>query len=141
LGTGSQYVPPEQMLRIEKELNILFNINAFGMTETSLAFIGSIFDSNEKRWNSIGKPIAHIECKIVDPDTNQIVPIGEEGELHLRGYSVFKQYYEDEEKTKEAIDVNGWFKTGDVMYMDADGYFYYKNRLKDMILYQSKFIF
>jgi fatty-acyl-CoA synthase len=107
------------------------------MTEIQGGCMTTLFDNDEKRWNSIGKPVPHLECKIVNPDTNEIVAIGEEGELHVRGYSVFKQYYQDEEKTNEAIDKNGWFKTGDIMYMDVEGYFFYKNRVKDMILYQS----
>jgi fatty-acyl-CoA synthase len=108
------------------------------MTEILAGTIVTFLDPYEVRIKSIGKPLPYIECKIVDPVTKEMLPVGEEGELLVRGYTVFKQYLDDEQKTKNSFNSTGWFQTGDIMYMDRNGYFYYKNRTKDIILYQSK---
>ena len=76
-------------------------------------FIGmthcTIFDDDEMpKISSIGRPLPHLECKIVHPETREILPLLEEGELMVRGYSVFKKYWNNPEMTNAAIDENGW---------------------------------
>jgi long-subunit acyl-CoA synthetase (AMP-forming) len=137
VGTGSQFISPELIKRVKKNLNIDTLLNGYGMTETNITHMTTTYDDEEHCLRSIGKPLPYLECKIIDETTNEIVPIGQEGQVLVRGYSVFRKYYDEVEKTAEAFDDNGWFKTGDVMYMDADGYFYFKNRLNDVIVVSS----
>jgi len=75
-----------------------------------------------------------VEVKIINPDTDQIVPIGEKGELCTRGYSVMLRYWNDEEKTRASIDTAGWMHTGDLAAMDEEGYVNIVGRIKDMII-------
>ena len=76
----------------------------------------------------------YTETKIIDPKTRQVQPLGVEGELLLRGPHIIKKYWEDETKTSETFDENGWLKTGDIASMDAEGYLYFKSREKDVII-------
>ena len=76
----------------------------------------------------------HVEVKIVDPDTGRVVPRGASGELCTRGYSVMLGYWDEPEKTAEAIDAAGWMHTGDLATMDDDGYVNIVGRIKDMII-------
>ena len=76
----------------------------------------------------------HVEIKIVDPDTGVTVPRGEPGELCTRGYSVMLGYWDEPDKTAEAIDADGWMHTGDLAEMDEDGYFNIVGRIKDMVI-------
>ena len=107
---------------------------AYGMTETSpVSFQSSVDDPLEKRVSTVGRIQPHVEVKIVGPD-GATVPVGQPGELCTRGYSVMKGYWEDEEKTAEAVDQDGWMHTGDLATLDAEGYCNIVGRVKDMVI-------
>ncbi len=108
---------------------------AYGMTETApVSTQTGANDSIDHRVSSVGRVHPHVESKIIDPDTGEIVPRGESGEYCTRGYHVMLGYWNDPEKTAEAIDTDGWMHSGDLATMDADGYVNIVGRIKDMII-------
>lgn len=126
-------------IEVMKEVQTLMHMNdvqiAYGMTETSpVSTQTRIGTSLEKQVSTVGQVHPHLEIKIIDPETRQIVPRGVEGELCTRGYSVMIGYWNDEEKTRQAIDENGWMHTGDLATMDDEGYINIVGRIKDMII-------
>lgn len=127
--------PPEIMKRVQSEMNMKEVSICYGMTETSPVStqtqIGVPF---EKQVNTVGTVQDHLEIKIVDPETGEIVPRGESGELCTRGYSVMLKYWNDPEKTKQSLDENRWMHTGDLASMDEDGYITITGRIKDLII-------
>jgi fatty-acyl-CoA synthase len=107
---------------------------AYGMTETSpVSFQSSTTDPLERRVSTVGRVQPHLEAKVVDATTGSALPVGQPGELWVRGYSVMKGYWNDEERTREAI-VDGWMRTGDLATIDADGYCNIVGRVKDMLI-------
>jgi fatty-acyl-CoA synthase len=107
---------------------------AYGMTETSpVSFQTSNTDSVERRVSTIGRVQPHIEVKIID-SSGATVPRGTAGELCTRGYSVMLGYWNDPEKTAEAVDADGWMHTGDLGVIDDEGYGNIVGRLKDMVI-------
>jgi fatty-acyl-CoA synthase len=107
---------------------------AYGMTETSpVSFQSAVDDPLERRVSTVGRVQPHCEVKIVGED-GRIVPRGQTGELCTRGYSVMLGYWDDEAKTREAIDAAGWMHTGDLATIDAEGYCNIVGRLKDMVI-------
>lgn len=103
----------------------------FGMTETSpLATVNPI---NEIRLGTIGIPVPSTLCKIIDEENNEL-PLGERGELCVKGPQVMKGYWQRKEATEEILDVEGWLKTGDIAIIQEDGYLRIVDRKKDMIL-------
>jgi fatty-acyl-CoA synthase len=106
----------------------------YGMTETSpVSFQSSIDDPIERRVSTVGRVHPHVEVKIVDTE-GRIVPRGTSGELLTRGYLVMLGYWDDDEKTREAIDPARWMKTGDLATIDDDGYCNIVGRIKDMVI-------
>ena len=125
--------PVEVMERVTSEMNMPEVTICYGMTETSpVSFQSFVDDSTDKRCSTVGRVHPHLEVKIVD-DNNRIVPVGSQGELCTRGYSVMKGYWDDEEKTKESIR-DGWMHTGDLAVLDAEGFCSITGRVKDMII-------
>ncbi|MEM7438856.1 MAG: AMP-binding protein [Pseudomonadota bacterium] len=125
--------PVEIMKRVNAEMNMKEVTICYGMTETSpVSFQSFVDDPTDKRCETVGRVHPHLEVKIVDQD-GQIVPVGTQGELCTRGYSVMKGYWEDSEKTKESI-VDGWMHTGDLAVFDQDGFCSIVGRVKDMII-------
>jgi fatty-acyl-CoA synthase len=107
----------------------------YGMTETSPVSTQTMTDDPiDKRVGTVGRVHPHVEVKIVDPATGQVMPRGEPGELCTRGYSVMLGYWADPEKTAEAIDAARWMHTGDLATMDEEGYVNIVGRIKDMII-------
>jgi fatty-acyl-CoA synthase len=107
---------------------------AYGMTETSpVSFQSSRDDPLKLRVSTVGRIQPHLEVKIVDRQ-GRVVPRGESGELCTRGYSVMLGYWNDEARTKEAIDPAGWMHTGDLATIDEDGYCRIVGRIKDMVI-------
>lgn len=107
----------------------------YGMTETSpVSTQTRRGDTFEQRVGTVGRVGPHLEVKVVDPATGATLPRGETGELCTRGYSVMLGYWEDPEKTAEAIDSEGWMRTGDLATMDAGGYLRITGRIKDMVI-------
>ncbi len=107
----------------------------YGMTETSPVSLQTRSDDSiEQRTETVGRVGPHLEIKIVDPATGLTVPRGEPGELCTRGYSVMLGYWENPEKTAEAIDAARWMHTGDIGVMDEAGYVAITGRIKDMVI-------
>jgi fatty-acyl-CoA synthase len=126
--------PIEIMRRAIRDMHLSEITICYGMTETSpVSTQTRIGDSLEQQVATVGRPHPHIEIKIVDPE-GRIVPRGATGELCTRGYSVMLGYWEDPERTAEAIDPSGWMHTGDLATMDADGYCAIVGRIKDMVI-------
>jgi len=127
--------PIEVMKRVVSDMNMREVTIAYGMTETSPVSCQSTTDTPlEKRVSTVGKAQPHLEVKIVNPETGETVPVGTSGELCTRGYSVMHGYWEDPQKTAEAIDAEGWMHTGDLAVMDAEGYVNISGRIKDMVI-------
>ncbi len=127
--------PVEVMKRCVNDMHMTGASIAYGMTETSPVSCQTRSDDNlERRTETIGRVHPHVEVKIVDPTTGKTVERGETGELCTRGYSVMIGYWDDEEKTAEAIDSEGWMHTGDLAVMREDGYCNIVGRIKDMVI-------
>ena len=126
--------PIEVMKRVVNEMHMNEVTICYGMTETSpVSFQTSADDPLEKRVGSVGRIHPHVEVKIVDADGRIVAP-GDTGELCTRGYSVMRGYWNDAEKTAEAIDQGRWMHTGDLATLDDEGYCNIVGRIKDMVI-------
>ncbi|MFB9315622.1 AMP-binding protein [Nocardioides plantarum] len=127
--------PVEVMRRCVDDMHMAEVSIAYGMTETSPVSCQTRADDDlDRRTATIGRVHPHVEVKVVDPATGATVERGEAGELCTRGYSVMLGYWDDPEKTAEAIDVDGWMHTGDLAVMREDGYCNIVGRIKDMVI-------
>ena len=127
--------PVEVMRRVIERMHMEDVTICYGMTETSpVSTQTGADDPVERRVGTVGRVHPHIEVKVVDPETGNIVPRGETGEFLTRGYSVMLGYWDAPEKTAEAIDEAGWMHTGDLATMDEDGYLKIVGRSKDMVI-------
>ena len=127
--------PVEVMKQVFDRMGMTEVTICYGMTETSpVSTQTRADDSLELRVSTVGRVHPHVEIKVVDPDTGLTVPRGEPGELCTRGYSVMLGYWNEPEKTAEAIDRARWMHTGDLGIMDADGYVNITGRIKDMVI-------
>ncbi|HWF56617.1 MAG TPA: AMP-binding protein [Solirubrobacteraceae bacterium] len=127
--------PIEVMKRVSGDMGVSQMSIAFGMTETSpVTTFVRLDDTLEHRCATVGEVMPHTECKIVDPGTGLTVERGETGEFLARGYCVMRGYWNDPERTAEAIDGSRWMHTGDLATMDDDGYVRIVGRIKDMII-------
>jgi fatty-acyl-CoA synthase len=127
--------PIEVMKRCINDMNMTEFSIAYGMTETSpVSCQTRIDDDLERRTASIGRAHPHVQIKVINPDTGEIVQRGEPGEFCTHGYSVMLGYWNDEEKTREAVDAEGWMHTGDLAIMRPDGYCNIVGRIKDMVI-------
>jgi fatty-acyl-CoA synthase len=127
--------PVEVMKRCVEDMNMAEVSIAYGMTETSPVSCQTRSDDDlDRRTATIGRVHPHVEIKVVDPVTRETLPRGETGEFCTRGYSVMLGYWKDEEKTREAIDSDGWMHTGDLAVMREDGYCTIVGRIKDMVI-------
>jgi fatty-acyl-CoA synthase len=127
--------PVETMKRVVSEMHMEDVTICYGMTETSpVSTQTGADDSLEKRVGTTGRVHPHVEVKIVDPLTGLTVERGEPGELLTRGYSVMRGYWNDPERTAEAIDDARWMHTGDLAKMDEDGYVNIVGRSKEMVI-------
>ncbi|CAB4938808.1 unannotated protein [freshwater metagenome] len=126
---------PEEMMKKLISAGIDEMTIAYGMTETSpVSTHTRRDDSLERKVGTVGRVCPHLEIKIVDPVSGDTVPRGEAGEFCTRGYSVMLGYWQDEEKTREAVDADGWMHTGDLGVMDDEGYVRITGRIKDMVI-------
>ena len=122
------------MRRCTREMHLSEITIAYGMTETSPVSTQTMTDEPvERRVSTVGRVQPHIEVKIVDAE-GRIVPRGERGELCTRGYSVMRGYWDDDERTQQAIDAARWMHTGDLATIDAEGYCNIVGRIKDMVI-------
>jgi fatty-acyl-CoA synthase len=126
--------PIEVMRRAMKLMNLRDITIAYGMTETSpVSFQTGLADPVERRVATVGRIHPHLECKIIDTE-GRVVPAGTPGELLTRGYSVMLGYWDDDERTAQAIDRGRWMHTGDLATMDEEGYVAIVGRIKDMVI-------
>src|SRR3954453_23630001 len=127
---------PEQVMRKVIDRMIMEGVTiAYGMTETSpVSTQTTAEDELERRVGTVGRVHPHVEVKVVDPETGHTVPRGEPGELCTRGYSVMLGYWDEPERTSEAIDAARFMHTGDLATMDDEGYVKIVGRSKDMII-------
>lgn len=106
----------------------------YGMTETSPVSTQTHTDDPiDKRVYTVGRVHAHVEIKIIDPESKETVPRGSAGEFCTRGYSVMEGYWNDPDRTEESIDADGWIDTGDLATMDEHGYVNIVGRIEDMV--------
>ncbi len=127
--------PVEVMKQVIERMGMAEVTICYGMTETSpVSTQTRADDSIDRRVSTVGRVHPHLEVKIVDPETGLTVPRGTPGEFCTRGYSVMLGYWNEPEKTAEAIDSARWMHTGDLAVMDEDGYLGITGRIKDMVI-------
>jgi len=127
--------PIEVMRQVIDRMHVRAVTICYGMTETSpVSFQSAVDDPIEVRVSTVGRIHPHLECKIVSPETGEVVPRGTQGELCTRGYSVMLGYWDNTEATAAAIDSARWMHSGDLAVMRDDGCVNISGRMKDMII-------
>ena len=127
--------PAEVMKRVIAEMNMTEVTICYGMTETSPVSTQTRADDDlERRVSTVGRVHPNLEIKVVDPATGRTAPLGEAGEFCTRGYSVMLGYWNEPDKTADAIDAARWMHTGDLATMDEAGYVNIVGRIKDMVI-------
>ena len=127
--------PADLMKEAADKMNMTEIVSVYGQTEASPGCTMScVTDSLTVRTETVGSAFPNVECKIIDPETGEDLPDGENGEFVARGYNVMKGYYKMPLATAAAIDREGWLHTGDIACRDADGNYRITGRLKDMII-------
>ena len=128
--------PVKRMQQCVDLMNMREVCNPYGLTETGPVMTQTRYfePSIERKCTTIGQALPGIEVAIINPDTGEICPVGEPGEICCRGFNVMKGYYKEPEMTARCIDAHGWAHSGDIGHMDADGYYYITGRLKDLII-------
>lgn len=109
----------------------------YGMTETAGAIFRSTSPEESLHWGSVGKLTGHCEARIVDPDSGNALPPGKLGELWIRGPLIMKGYIGNAQATSETLVGDGWLKTGDLCYIDNEGFLFVVDRLKELIKYKG----
>jgi fatty-acyl-CoA synthase len=131
---GGAPCPMPVMRQVSERMHMRQVTIVYGMTETSpVSFQSAADDPLELRVATVGRVQPHLEVKIVDAE-GRVVPRGATGELLTRGYSVMRGYWADEQRTREAIDAEGWMHSGDLATLDAQGYCNIVGRSKDMVI-------
>jgi len=132
LRTGATIGTPDQVRRIV-ELGATEICNVYGLTEAyGNSAVGDAHDPLEIRLNNCGRPLDDVEIRIVDPETRKPLPTGETGEIVIRGF-LTPGYLDDPDRTAEGFDVDGFLLTGDLGYLDTEGYLIFRGRLKEMV--------
>jgi len=127
--------PVEVMKRVLSEMHMTEVTICYGMTETSpVSTQTTADDETDRRVSTVGRVHPHLEVKVIDPETGVVLPRGSHGELCTRGYSVMLGYWDEPERTAEAIDAGRWMHTGDLAVMDGAGYLNIVGRIKDMVI-------
>ncbi|MBQ7828300.1 MAG: AMP-binding protein, partial [Clostridia bacterium] len=127
--------PPDLMRRAADEMNMKEIISVYGQTEASPGCtMGEVNEDIDHRVETVGSAFPGVECKIIDPETGDELPDGENGEFVARGYNIMKGYYKMPRATAQAIDKDGWLHSGDICCRTPDGYYKVTGRLKDMII-------
>jgi len=127
--------PVEVMKQVIERMGMTEVGICYGMTETSpVSTQTRADDSLDRRVSTVGRVGPHLEVKVIDPETGRTLPRGTPGELCTRGYSVMIGYWNEPDKTAEAVDAAHWMHTGDLAVMDSDGYLAITGRIKDMVI-------
>lgn len=120
--------------RLEEEYGIDRVLNCYGLTEVSaICSITHHEDAQEHRLQTMGQPLANVDIRIKDPETETEVPPGDQGEIRIRSRTMFREYLKMPEKTQSSFDADGYFKTGDIGWLDPDGRLVFEGRMKDII--------
>jgi len=138
--SGAAPFPPEYIKAFEEVVGQGKLVEVLGMTETSPVHMG-LPHYGMKKPGSVGIPFPDTEVKLIDPDSGEMVPVGEPGELVVKGPQVFTEGYHNKPDETAATLRDGWIYTGDVCKMDDDGYFYVVDRLKDMVIVSGYKVF
>jgi acyl-CoA synthetase (AMP-forming)/AMP-acid ligase II len=134
IATGGSLVPPEIAQRWHERFGVTFTIT-YGLTEASPVITqSSPSDPLALQVSTVGRPLPHVECDVADPATGRSVPLGQEGEVRVRGWQVMEGYFGDPAATAMAITPDGWLKTGDLGRLDGEGYLRITGRAKDIII-------
>ena len=134
VSSGAAPVPVSLMEQVKERIGADVAI-VFGQTEGSCCLTSTLPDDPfELKAATVGKPLPHIDIKIIDPATGEMVPVGERGEVCYRGFVAMAGYYKMPEKTAETIDAHGWLHSGDLATMNAQGYLNIVGRIKDMVI-------
>ncbi len=127
--------PADLMRRAADEMNMKEIISVYGQTEASPGCtMGEVNEDIDHRVETVGSAFPGVECKIIDPETGEELPDGENGEFVARGYNIMKGYYKMPKATEQTIDKDGWLHSGDICMRTPDGYYKVTGRLKDMII-------
>ncbi len=127
--------PVHIMRQVIDRMNMQEITICYGLTEASPVITQTLpTDNLQRRTETVGRAMPHIEMKIVDPLTNSTLGCGQQGEVCCRGYNVMKGYFNMREATARAIDKDGWLHSGDLGVIDASGYLTITGRHKDMII-------
>ncbi|EPY16812.1 fatty-acyl-CoA synthase [Angomonas deanei] len=132
---GGTVCPVDTMKQVQTKMFMKEITICYGMTETSPCSTQTVIGTSiEKQVSTVGVPLDHMEIKIVDPQTGDVVPRGQEGEICSRGFAVMLKYWAAPEATNSVIDAARWMHTGDLGTMDEEGYLSCTGRIKDMII-------
>lgn len=127
--------PIDVMNRVISEMHMVDVAICYGMTETSpVSTMTRNGDTLQQRTETVGRTMPRLESQIIDPGSGEVLERGRIGELCTRGYAVMQGYWDQPDKTAEAIDADGWMHTGDLARMDDDGYVVIEGRIKDMVI-------
>lgn len=127
--------PPELMRKAALEMNMTEILSVYGQTEASPGCtMGEVNEDIDHRVETVGSAFPGVECKIIDPETGEELPDGQNGEFVARGYNIMKGYYKMPKATEQTIDKDGWLHSGDICQRTPDGYYKVTGRLKDMII-------
>jgi len=131
ITSGSDRLPDEVFTGFQQTFGYTL-LERYGMTETGMNCSNPL--RGERRLGSVGLPLAGVEVRIVNQENDQRLPDGEIGEVQLRGPNIFKGYWKQPEKTAESFTADGWFRTGDLGFLETDGYITLCGRSKDLII-------
>ena len=130
--SASAPLPPEQHLAFERRFGIGI-IETFGMTETAAPCFTNPYEADERKIGSPGRAFGN-EAKVIDPATGLALAPGRSGEMMVRGDNVMRCYFKDPQNTARTIEPDGWLHTGDIGYLDEDGFVFVTGRIKELII-------
>ncbi|HEV7525256.1 MAG TPA: class I adenylate-forming enzyme family protein [Acidimicrobiia bacterium] len=134
VSIGSAPLAPATLKKLQDRMPQASVLNSYGLTEAGPAFITMPKEEAHRRIGSVGKPNPPMEVRVVDPDTDADRPAMEVGELLVRLPGKRREYYKDDGANESTWTPDGWLRTGDLAYLDADGFVYISGRIKDMII-------
>jgi fatty-acyl-CoA synthase len=126
--------PPDTLARFQRAMPQAVQVSLYGLTEGGGAITYSrLEDDLEARVQTCGHPVPGAEVRIVSPDARELAEVGTSGEIVIRGVSLFERYWNNDAKTAETLDPDGWFYTGDLGVLDEHGRLRFLGRLKEML--------
>ena len=134
MSIGSAPLAPATLKKLQDRMPQASVINSYGLTEAGPAFITMPKEEADKRIGSVGKPMPPMEVKVVDPDTDDDRPPTRSASCSCACPGKRREYYKDDGANASTWTEDGWLRTGDLAYLDADGFVYISGRIKDMII-------